>query len=205
MTRSSGPLHDALMGFAQAVVAGDAATASRLLAASPDLASACLEEGAARHGPEGYFLDEIKHYLYAGDTALHVAAAAYRDEIARKLIAAGANVRARNRSGRRSQCRGQERRDAVAPGGTHALRGGSEGPSRWWRRCPMQEQQRFDADADRDTNYRPRRQRLAGGQSATSTDRAPAGAARRVVRMTCGPCSKVAVIASQRIARMRAR
>ena len=75
------------------------AAASRWLAASPDLASACLEEGAARHGSEGYFFDEIKHYLYAGDTALHIAAAAYRDEIAQKLIAAGADVRARNRRG----------------------------------------------------------------------------------------------------------
>jgi hypothetical protein len=97
MTRTGGSHHHTLMEFGRAVVAGDAATASRLLAASPGLASACLEQGAARHGPEGYFLDEIKHYLYAGDTALHVAAAAYRDEIARKLIAAGANVRAKNR------------------------------------------------------------------------------------------------------------
>jgi ankyrin repeat protein len=99
MTRTSGPNHTALMGFARAIVAGDEAAASRLLSASRDLAGACLEEGAARHGPEGYFLDEIKHYLYAGDTALHVAAAAYRDQIARKLIAAGAKVRARNRRG----------------------------------------------------------------------------------------------------------
>jgi ankyrin repeat protein len=99
MTRSGRTLHDALMGFARTVVAGDTAAASRWLAASPDLASACLGEGAARHGPEGYFLDEIKHYLYAGDTALHVAAAAYRDEIAQKLMAAGADVRARNRRG----------------------------------------------------------------------------------------------------------
>jgi hypothetical protein len=99
MMRSGGMLHNVLMGFAQAVIADDTAAASRLLAASPGLVSARLEEGAARHGPEGYFLEEIKHYLYAGDTALHVAAAAYRDEIARKLIAAGANVRARNRRG----------------------------------------------------------------------------------------------------------
>src|SRR2546430_10802470 len=99
MTRSGRTLHDVLMGFVRTVIAGDTAAASRWLAASPDLASACLEEGAARHGPEGYFLDEIKHYLYAGDTALHVAAAAYRDEIAQKLIAAGADVRARNRRG----------------------------------------------------------------------------------------------------------
>jgi hypothetical protein len=99
MTRGAETLHDRLMGFVRAVVAGKAATASRLLAASPALASACLEEGATRHGPEGYFLDEIKHYLYAGDTALHAAAAAYQHEVARELIAAGANVRARNRRG----------------------------------------------------------------------------------------------------------
>src|SRR5437660_11087940 len=99
MTRTGGPHHNALMEIIQAIVVGDEAIASRLLVASPDLASACLEEGAARHGPDGYFLDEIKHYLYAGDTALHVAAAAYHYEIARKLIAADANVRARNRRG----------------------------------------------------------------------------------------------------------
>jgi ankyrin repeat protein len=42
---------------------------------------------------------EIGHYIYAGDTALHVAAAAHQQEIVQKLIAAGANVRARNRRG----------------------------------------------------------------------------------------------------------
>lgn len=99
MTRGRKTLHDELMGLARTIVAGDTATASKMLAASPELASACLDEGATRHGPQGYFLDEIKHYLYAGDTALHVAAAAYRDEIARTLLAAGANVRARNRRG----------------------------------------------------------------------------------------------------------
>jgi Ankyrin repeats (many copies) len=99
MARTGGPHHNTLMKFAQAVVAGDAATASRLLAASPGLSSACLGEGATRHGAKDYFLEEIKHYLYRGDTALHVAAAAYQHEVARKLIAAGANVRARNRRG----------------------------------------------------------------------------------------------------------
>jgi hypothetical protein len=87
------------MRFAQAVADCDATTVSRLLAASPDLASACLEEGATRSAAKQYYLGEIGHYLYAGDTALHVAAAAYRHEIARKLIATGANVRARNRRG----------------------------------------------------------------------------------------------------------
>src|SRR5262249_30413480 len=44
-------------------------------------------------------LDEIEHYMYAGDTALHVAAAAYQQQTVRKLIGAGADVRARNRHG----------------------------------------------------------------------------------------------------------
>jgi ankyrin repeat protein len=38
-------------------------------------------------------------YIVAGDTALHFAAAAYRPEIVRQLIAAHANVHARNRFG----------------------------------------------------------------------------------------------------------
>jgi hypothetical protein len=96
---TSGSHNNVLMEFARAVVAGDAATASRLLVASPDLPGACLEEGATRQRASEYFFEEIRHYVYRGDTALHVAAAAYRDEIVRKLIAAGANVRARNRRG----------------------------------------------------------------------------------------------------------
>ncbi len=35
----------------------------------------------------------------AGDTALHIAAAAYRTDLAQRLVAAGADVRARNRRG----------------------------------------------------------------------------------------------------------
>ena len=99
MAQTGGPLDNSLLEFAQAVVAGAAAVASRMLAASPELPVAALGEGATRHGAKDYFLEEIRHSLYRGDTALHVAAAAYRDEIARKLIAAGANVRARNRRG----------------------------------------------------------------------------------------------------------
>jgi ankyrin repeat protein len=46
-----------------------------------------------------FFLDQIGRYIYAGDTALHVAAAAYQKEIVSKLLAAGADVHARNRRG----------------------------------------------------------------------------------------------------------
>jgi ankyrin repeat protein len=44
-------------------------------------------------------LAEIEHYLYEGDTALHIAAAAYRLPIVRQLLTAGADVGARNRRG----------------------------------------------------------------------------------------------------------
>jgi hypothetical protein len=99
LTRGAGqPPSHALMDLVRAVAKGDAATALRLLALSPTLASARLKDGATRQTARPY-LDEIEHYLYAGDTALHVAAAAYQGEIARELIAAGADVRARNRRG----------------------------------------------------------------------------------------------------------
>jgi hypothetical protein len=87
------------MDLIRAIVADDAARALRLLATAPALARACVEEGATRADAKAHFLEEIAHYLYAGDTVLHVAAAAYQVEIARKLIAQGADVAARNRRG----------------------------------------------------------------------------------------------------------
>jgi Ankyrin repeats (many copies) len=91
--------HDRFWRFLQAIVADDAATASRLLAASADLVSAQLVQGATRRTALDFYLEDIQHYVYEGDAALHVAAAAYRHRIARKLLAAGADVRARNRRG----------------------------------------------------------------------------------------------------------
>lgn len=91
--------HDTFWRFLQAIVADDVATASRLLAASADLASVCLVRGATRRAAVDFYLEEIQHYVYEGDAALHVAAAGYRHQIARKLLAAGADVRARNRRG----------------------------------------------------------------------------------------------------------
>jgi hypothetical protein len=87
----------ALMELFRAIVARDATRASRLLATSPSLAQHALGIGASRKGPTGYFFQEIKHYVYAGDTALHVAAAAYHLKIARRLIVLRAQPGARNR------------------------------------------------------------------------------------------------------------
>jgi ankyrin repeat protein len=87
------------MVLVRAIVADDAAAVSQLLAATPGLASTAAEEGATRAGAQDYLLEEIKHYMYRGDTALHIAAAGHRDDLARKLLRAGADVRARNRRG----------------------------------------------------------------------------------------------------------
>jgi hypothetical protein len=70
-----------------------------LLAESDSLARARAEKGATRQDAKGHYLDEIEHYLYAGDTALHIAAAAYRLPIIRELITLGADVGASNRRG----------------------------------------------------------------------------------------------------------
>jgi ankyrin repeat protein len=88
-----------LIELMRVIASGDGATAERLLADSPDLATARLERGATRANPDEFFLDELKAYVYTGDTALHVAAFAYDSAFARKLVAAGADVRAKNRRG----------------------------------------------------------------------------------------------------------
>ena len=89
----------ALMTLVRTIVTADDTVAFHLLAANPALAKARFEIGATRQTAETFYLDEIGHYIYAGDTALHLAAAAYRQEIVPKLIARGANVHARNRRG----------------------------------------------------------------------------------------------------------
>ena len=71
----------------------------RLLEQRPDLAGSSLGTGATRQEAKAYFLLPIRHHVYAGDTALHVAAAAHHRDLAEALVARGAAVRARNRRG----------------------------------------------------------------------------------------------------------
>jgi hypothetical protein len=89
----------ALMKLMSAIAAGQLADAQRLLAAQPVLAAATLERGATRQSPRPYYFEGIGHYVYAGDTALHVAAAAYSVRLAQQLIRLEANVAAANRRG----------------------------------------------------------------------------------------------------------
>jgi hypothetical protein len=88
-----------LRSLIDAITGGDAAAVRRQLAASPGLVRACFEEGATRQEAEEFFLREIDRYIVAGDTALHIAAAAHNAEIVRILVESGADVHAANRFG----------------------------------------------------------------------------------------------------------
>ena len=90
---------EALMTLFQKIAARDEATVIRALTAAPALATATLQEGASRAQAQAFFLDDIKRHVYAGDTALHLAAAVYLNQLARALLARGAQARAKNRRG----------------------------------------------------------------------------------------------------------
>jgi FOG: Ankyrin repeat len=89
----------AFLDFIQLVVNGEIDEVSRRLAARPALAIASADVGATRQDASTFFFSEIAHYFYAGDTALHMAAAAFRRPVAELLVAHGADCRARNRRG----------------------------------------------------------------------------------------------------------
>lgn len=88
-----------LRRLVEAIVEGDSGAVSRSLEASPELARASFLEGATRQSEKPFFLDRIRRYVWRGDTALHIAAAGYQAETVRRLIAAGADIHARNRHG----------------------------------------------------------------------------------------------------------
>lgn len=91
--------HADLAGLVATIVSGDRAAFTELLAAHPELASARVKTGATRERAKQYFFDEIAHYAYAGDTALHMAAAAHAADFVALLVAGGADVGAVNRRG----------------------------------------------------------------------------------------------------------
>ena len=104
-----------LRKLVDAIVDDNRALFSQLLDQSPALASASFTLGATRQSPRANFIEEIGHYIYTGDTALHFAAAAYRAQMADALIKAGAHIRAKNR-------RGSEPLHAAAFGSPGSLR-----------------------------------------------------------------------------------
>jgi hypothetical protein len=74
------------MALVRAIVQGDRGRVSGLLAVAPDLALARFALGATRQAAEEYFLHAIQHYVYGGDSALHIAAAAFDAGIVRELV-----------------------------------------------------------------------------------------------------------------------
>jgi ankyrin repeat protein len=86
-----------LLDFVRLVVSGEIDHVSRWLAKNPALATACLPVGATRGDASTFFFTDIRHYAYAGDTPLHMAAAAFHRPIAELLVACGADSGALNR------------------------------------------------------------------------------------------------------------
>jgi ankyrin repeat protein len=87
------------LDFVRLVASGDIDEVGRRLATSRALATASLDVGATRQEASTFFIADISHYVYAGDTALHLAAAAFRRPVAQLLVANGADCRAKNRRG----------------------------------------------------------------------------------------------------------
>jgi ankyrin repeat protein len=83
--------------FVRLVVSGPVDEVSRRVAGIPALATTTSDIGATRQDASTFFLADISHYLSRGDTALHMAAAAFRRPVAELLIAHGADCRAKNR------------------------------------------------------------------------------------------------------------
>jgi hypothetical protein len=96
---SSDPQEHALQALIRAIASRDTSMTSRLLGKSPLLARRAITVGATREAARAYFFEQIPHYAYAGDTPLHMAAAAHQLAIAQALVSRGADVGARNRRG----------------------------------------------------------------------------------------------------------
>ena len=92
-------MKSAFLDFVRVVVDGDVDQVAHHVAGHPALATMSSPIGATRQEASAFFFPRIAHYLYAGDTALHMAAAAFRRDVAECLVAHGANCRARNRRG----------------------------------------------------------------------------------------------------------
>ena len=87
----------AFLRVIEVISSGDQAEAAQLLDASPQLAGVRSVGGATRQAAKDWWIEEIGHYLNAGDTLLHIAAAAYAAELVPRLVSAGADVNAANR------------------------------------------------------------------------------------------------------------
>ncbi len=89
----------ALLELAQLVINGDLDQVTRRLRSLPALATMALPISKKQGQKADTFFAEIRHYMYGGDTALHMAAAAFSRPMAELLVSRGADCRAKNRRG----------------------------------------------------------------------------------------------------------
>ena len=87
------------LDFVRLVIVDDVRQVSRRLRQLPALATQSLPVGATKAQASDFFFAEISHYIYGGDTALHMAAAAFSCPMAEALISQGADCRAKKRRG----------------------------------------------------------------------------------------------------------
>jgi hypothetical protein len=97
--KEPGSPDNALMSLVRRIAAADTAAAVELIGASPALARAFFQQGAARQTAESYHLARSATTSIKGIRALHIAATAYLREVVKARLAPGADVGARNRRG----------------------------------------------------------------------------------------------------------
>ena len=199
--------HD-FSAFVRAIIKGQARLASRLLTTHPEFATRTFAAGATRGDAAPFFFEDIAHYCYQGDTALHMASAAFQRSTARLLVRKGAALDAKNRRGaeplhyaadantwnptaqaetiRYPPLRGRKRqrerckRCHTAPsGGENPFRGGGARPGGGWRRCAIEEQERLHAFRSGDSKYRTWRKRFTAGPRTTVGDHCGVARSRR--------------------------
>ena len=73
--QNDGSDDSALIALFRAIASRDDVEIARRLDSSPGLASLPIRVAASRQDANTYFLGAIGHYVYGGDTALHMAAA----------------------------------------------------------------------------------------------------------------------------------
>jgi Ankyrin repeats (many copies) len=88
-----------LFSLIRAILRDEAPAVATLLQSAPSLARDSLAVSATRQIAAELYLEDIGHYLIAGDTPLHAAAAGCQTNNARALIEHGAAVTAQNRRG----------------------------------------------------------------------------------------------------------
>ncbi len=89
-----------LMDLIRAIAERDE-QAFRWVEAHPGLARMAVDIVASRGNSSDTYFESIGHYVYGGDTALHVAAAAHDPAMTLLLLAKGASVHLTNRRGAR--------------------------------------------------------------------------------------------------------